>query len=80
MTKLREQEVVDEFINVLSGHDWYYDYADDFSVFEKGMRSKKKIMTLLKEVMTLGMDPSAAVEIYNQYAPERYKLNTDDIG
>lgn len=80
MTKLKEQELVEEFVNVLSGHDWYYDYADDFSVFERGLRSKKKIMDLFKQVMDLGMDPKAAVDIYNQHAPKNYKLNTNDIG
>jgi hypothetical protein len=70
MQKLREQEVVEEFIEALSNHDWYYDYTDDFSVFERGVRSSIK----------LGMASGAAVDIYNQYAPDKYKTNTDQRG
>lgn len=80
MQKLREQEVVEEFIEALSNHDWYYDYTDDFSVFERGVRSSKRIKDLMAVIIKLGMDSGAAVDIYNEYAPDKYKINTDQRG
>jgi len=80
MTSLKEQQLVDEFVITLKRHDWYYDYAEDFGAFKVGMESKKKLMDLFRKIIDSGMDVKAAVDIYNEYAPENYKLDTKDIG
>lgn len=34
---------VDEFVNMLKGHDWFYDYSDDHSVWIAGRESANKL-------------------------------------
>lgn len=37
-----------EFFGRCSGHDWYYDYSDDYSVYSRGKRAAVEIVSLSK--------------------------------
>jgi hypothetical protein len=52
----------------LEQHDWFYQYSDDGSVWQQGVRHGALIMSLMKQV-----DESKAVELWNKYAPEDMK-------
>lgn len=54
---------MDEYINLLKIHDWYYVFSDDHRVWKAGEEQYKKIMALAKE-----HDPS--FEIFRQYMKE----------
>lgn len=51
---------MDEYINLLKTHDWYYNYSDDHRVWRAGEEEYKKIMELSKLY-----DPTR--EIFRQY-------------
>lgn len=57
-----------EYRKALAGHDWYYDYSDDHSVWAAG----KSQRAALRE-MRNNIDPTGA--IWNEYAPADYKIS-----
>ena len=36
----------DEYLKLLKGHDWYYQYSDDHGVWRKGSQSAKNLVNL----------------------------------
>lgn len=54
---------MEEYINLLKTHDWYYDFSDDHSVWKAGEAQYKRIMELSKLY-----DPTR--EILRQYMKE----------
>ena len=61
-TTIFPTQTVDEYKELLKKHDWYYDYSDDFSVYEKGLKEYK---TLIESRRTY--DPE--FEIWNTLCP-----------
>lgn len=53
----------------LKGHDWFYHYSDDHSVFSAGERHWDLIRDLLRKV-----DSAIAKKLWSQYAPEGFRL------
>lgn len=56
----------DKYRKLLTGHDWYYNFSDDYSVWAKGKERSNSIFALQPDV-----DPDFA--IYNEYAPDDFK-------
>ena len=51
-------------------HDFFGEYSDDFRVWQSSFRRNNLINSLLKK-----LDNSVeAIEVYNRYAPDKYKL------
>lgn len=50
------------------GHDWFYQYADDYSVWYRGNAERVIINRYKNELGAEG------VRIYNQYAPKDMRL------
>lgn len=38
-----------EFYDLLAKHDWYFDYSDDFRVWQRGQAERQRIRTIAKE-------------------------------
>lgn len=36
-------EEFDTYANLLKGHDWYYNYSDDYSVWRAGQKSQEEL-------------------------------------
>jgi len=62
---LYEINSVDEYIERLKHHDWFYDYSDDHSVWTRGRKDRGAIDSAQKRY-----DPDHA--LWNQYCPEMF--------
>lgn len=51
-----------EYRKALAGHDWYYDYSDDYSVWAAGKRQRESLREMRKHI-----DPEGV--IWNECAP-----------
>ena len=38
-----------EYYKMLDCHDWYYEFSDDFTVWQRGHRERKQIENVAKE-------------------------------
>jgi hypothetical protein len=56
---------------LIKSHDWYYDYSDDQNAWARGNDNEKRILRLVKELDSYGID------VYNQLAPEGFKLKRE---
>ena len=56
---------VDDYINMLKSHDWFYDYSDDHSVWVRGKAQRGAILEARKI-----LDPDYI--IWNQHCPKDY--------
>lgn len=59
----------DRYVQLLKTHDWYYDYTDDHSVWQRGNRERAEITQMYK---ALGSE--VAKETWNKYAPSMYQI------
>jgi hypothetical protein len=60
-------ELMSEYITLLQSHDWYYNYSDDFTFWQKGRNERDKLLQLRLE-----LDQHALV--WNQYAPTDFHI------
>ena len=56
----------DDYKSLLAQHDWYYDYSDDHSVWQRGNRERDTLYKYQDAV-----DPD--YKIWNEYAPEMFQ-------
>ena len=56
-----------QYRQALAGHDWYYDYSDDHSVWAAGKSQREALREMRKNI-----DPTGA--IWNEYAPADFKI------
>lgn len=56
---------LDEYISKLKSHDWFYEFSDDHSVWQRGKAERHDINVLQKE-----LDPDN--EVWNQHCPEYF--------
>ena len=56
----------DTYLNLLRQHDWYYDYSDDDSVWNRG-HDERKAMNQFQEKH----DPDC--KLWNKYAPQMWQ-------
>jgi hypothetical protein len=72
--------IMNNLINLLQKHDWYYMMSDDPRSYSKGINKKREIMGLMKDLENLGFGDDAN-SIYNEYAPENMSIKEDlDLG
>jgi hypothetical protein len=60
---------IEEYKTLLKNHDWFYEYSDDYSVWEKGTAEKDKLLQIQKQI-----DPTGS--IWNSFAPKECQLTT----
>ena len=57
---------------LLQDHDWFYQYSDDFSVYERGNRESDTINIVIKALKDAGFGEEAD-DLYYKYLPEPLK-------
>ena len=57
---------------LLQNHDWFYQYSDDNSVYERGDRESDTINTVINALKDAGFDKEADA-LYDKYLPEPLK-------
>jgi hypothetical protein len=56
-----------QYRQALAGHDWYYDYSDDHSVWARGKSEREALRDMRKHIDADG-------KIWNEYAPDDFKM------
>lgn len=56
----------EQYIEALKNHDWFYEFSDDHSVYQRGREAFMQLLQAQKK-----LDPK--YEIWNQYAPKEYR-------
>ena len=58
---------------LLQDHDWFYQYSDDFSIYERGDRESNAINEVIKVLENTGFGKEAN-DLYDKYLPEPLKF------
>ena len=66
MSKLKTLE------ELLQNHDWFYQYSEDFSVYERGLNAQTTISTAIKVLEDAGLGDEAN-DLYEKYLPKQLK-------
>lgn len=61
---------MEQLRELLSYHDFYYEYSDDFRVWQSGHNRAIEIRDLMSD---LGFSDEVKV-LYNEYAPDKFKF------
>ena len=62
MYAMKHPEEMEEYVKLLKGHDWYYDYSDDHRVWTKGADAHKKLRDMADK-----LDPEH--KVWDKYSP-----------
>ena len=63
---------LETFEKLLQNHDWFYQYSEDFSVYERGLFSQDTINTAIKVLEDAGFGDEAN-SLYEKYLPKQLK-------
>ena len=63
---------LETFEKLLQNHDWFYQYSEDFSVYERGLFSQDTINTAIKVLEDAGFGDEAN-DLYEKYLPKQLK-------
>ena len=74
---IQMNNTITPFINALQGHDWFYNYADDHSVWTRGVDSQKRLESMAHDLVSNGEDPAKVATLWNESAPERFQVNNE---
>ena len=58
---------------LLQDHDWFYQYSDDYSVYERGDRESDTINAVINALKDAGFGKEAD-DLYDKYLPEPLKF------
>tara|TARA_R110000822_G_scaffold309084_1_gene437937 strand:+ start:1187 stop:1414 length:228 start_codon:yes stop_codon:yes gene_type:complete len=58
---------------LLKNHDWFYQYSDDYSVYECGDRESNTINEVINALKGAGFGKEAN-DLYDKYLPEPLKF------
>ena len=64
------------FINALESHDWFYNYADDHSVWTRGFDAQKRLESMAHNLVANGKDPAEVATLWNESAPKRFQVDS----
>jgi len=70
MDKTRNK-VINDYRKLLKNHDWYSEYSDDHSVWEKSAVEYTQIMCMAQQI-------DSDYKIFNEYAPDEYKKESNN--
>lgn len=54
-----EQDLLAQLKSALAGHDWYYGYSDDYSVYRRGQEQANRINDLRRQCVAAGLGDEA---------------------
>ena len=54
-----EQDLLAQLKSALAGHDWYYSYSDDYSVYCRGRDEANHIHNLRRKCLAAGLGDEA---------------------
>lgn len=74
---IKTNKMINEFTNALKGHDWFFDFSDDHSVWTRGFNSKKNLESMAHSLVANGETPAEVATLWNQYAPERFQVGNE---
>ena len=60
------------FEELLKNHDWFYQYSEDYSVYERGQNAWKTISKVMEALEDAGLS-DAANDLYEKYLPKPLK-------
>jgi len=66
MSKLKTLE------ELLQNHDWFYQYSDDYSVYERGQNAWKTISKVMEALDDAGLSNESNA-LYEKYLPKQLK-------
>lgn len=66
-----QKDKITQLGKLLAGHDWYYDYSDDHSVWRKGSQSERELKDFIK---SSGIDQDAAQTLWQSFAPPEFQF------
>ena len=61
-----DNKIKQQYRKLLKNHDWYSEYSDDHSVWEKSAVEYTQIMCMAQQI-------DSDYKIFNEYAPDEYK-------
>jgi len=67
ISEASNEQMWKEYEQRLKKHDWYYEYSDDFRVWEAGSRSYDELERMRKKLMKI--DSKRATELWDKYSP-----------
>lgn len=67
---MTNSELLKQLEDECCAHDFFGEYSDDFRVWQTSFQRNNLINSLLKKLDNSG----EAIEVYNRYAPDKYKL------
>ena len=66
MSKLKTLE------KLLQNHDWFYQYSDDYSTYERGQNAWKTISKVMEALDDAGLSNESNA-LYEKYLPKQLK-------
>jgi hypothetical protein len=63
MSHKQFEQLMEQYLTLLDTHDWYFEYSDDFRVYQEG----RKQLDELRQMSTV-CDPE--LTIYNSHKPK----------
>lgn len=67
-------DLLTEFTNDLKSHDWFYDYSDDHSVWNRGRNERKQLQNVANTLVnTKQASADEVAKLWNTYAPDRFQ-------
>lgn len=67
---VKESDLIESLHRKMKKADWYYDYSDDFRVYERGIAEVKDIKKDLKELSQSPEGMEAANKLWQLYVPQ----------
>ena len=70
------EQKLENFINALRSHDWFYNYSDDHSVWCRGRDERDSLMATAKSmVRTFQANAEEVASLWNEHAPSRFRVD-----
>ena len=66
-----DNKIEQQYRKLLKHHDWFSEYSDDHSVWEKASTEYTKIICMAQQI-------DSDYKIFNEYAPDEFKKDSNN--